>query len=185
MAWVNSDGLRVKFGAEEGSVAKGGEWMQMSGICSISFNILAADMRSATAAVLGSVGGTAYSGSNGIQVPKGARIKGLDILTQTAFTSTGTIGSATLEIGLIKWSDFSTELDYDGLVDANFVGSRVDAVGERTYIEIGATGVGALVGTTLSEDGVISVRAAQHATHPFAAGVLNCRLDYFYPGTSS
>lgn len=185
MAWVNSDGLRVKFGADEGSVAKGGEWMQMNGLCSISFNILAADMRSATVAILGSVGGSTYNGSNGIQVPEGARIKGLDIYTQTAFTSTGTIGSATLEIGLIKWSDFATELDYDGFTDTNFVGSRVDAAGERTYIEIGATGVGALIGTTLSEDGVICVRAAQHASHPFAAGVLNCRLDYYYPGTSS
>ena len=185
MAWTNSDGLRVKFGAEEGSVAKGGEVMTMDNICSIHFNILAADMQSATAAILGSVGGTTYNGSNGIQVPEGARILGLDVLTQTAFTSTGTIATASLQIGLKKWSDFSTELDHDGFATTSFVGDRMDAVGERTYIEVGTTGAGALIGTTLSEDGVISVTAAGHATHPFAAGVLKCRLDYYYPGTSS
>ena len=178
--WTNSDGLTVKLGADEAAVAKGGEIMTSSGIHSIVFDVLAADLRSATVAILGSVG-TDYSGSFGIVVPEGARILGLDVLTKTAFTSTGTIGSATIEFGLIKDSDRSTELDYDGFTTTSFVGSRIDAVGERTYIEIGATGVGALVGTTLSESGVISVRAAAHATHPLAAGVLRCRLDYFYP----
>ena len=185
MSWINNDGLRVKFGTEQASVGKGGEWMTMSGVCSISFNILAADLGSATVAILGSVGGSTYNGSNGVQVPEGARIKGLDIYTQTAFTSTGTIATASVEIGLIKWSDFVTELDYDGFTTATFVGNRIDAVGERTYVEVGTTGAGALIGTTLSEDGVISVRAAQHASHPLAAGVLNCRLDFYYPGTSS
>lgn len=177
--WTNGDSLSVRFGRDESGLAKGAEKGAFdNGNHVIEFLIRASDLQSATAAILGSVSSTAEGvGTLGVVVPEGARISAIEIVTETAFTSTGTIGTASVEIGLVKL-DRTTELDYDGLVDANFVGSRIDGVGERTYIEIGSTGVGALIATTLTEPGLISVRAAQHASHPLAAGLLRCRLYY-------
>ncbi len=178
--WQNADNLSVRFGRDEAGLAKGAEKGAFdNGNHVIEFLIRASDLQSATEAILGSVSSTAEGvGTLGVLVPEGARISALEIVTETAFTSTGTIGTASVEIGLINANDRSTEIDFDGLADANFVGSRIDAVGERTYLEIGSTGDGALMATTLTAPGLITVRAAQHASHPLAAGVLRCRLYY-------
>jgi hypothetical protein len=61
------------------------------------------------------------------------------------------------------------------------VGSKLDAAGERNYQEVGTTGSGALIGTTLAEKGVLSVSNSQHASHPYTAGVLIVRLYYRFP----
>lgn len=178
--WTNSDGLVVKFGADEGDKVKGGEILAGSdGIHTIQFYIDYTDVLSATNAVLGSASGTT-DGAYGVLVPKGARIKALETVAESAFTSSGTIGSSTMLIGLKKWSDLSTELDHDGFTTASFVGGVFDAAGERTYVTIGTTGAGALIGTTLSEAGVISCSNSAHATHPYTAGKLRCRLEYYF-----
>lgn len=177
--WTNNDGLVVKFGADEGDPVKGGEVRSASSIHSIDFTIDYTDALSATNAIVGSASGS-YDGAYGIMVPKGARIKALETVAEAAFTSSGTIGSSTLLIGLKKWSDLSTELDHDGFTTASFVGSLFDAAGERQYVTIGSTGVGALVGTTLSEAGVISCSNSAHASHPYTAGKLRCRLEYYF-----
>jgi hypothetical protein len=180
--WTNGDGLVVKFGQDEADPVKGGEVLTVDGIHQTVFTIDYTDLLSATDSVLGSVG-AAQDGAYGIMVPKGARIKGINCLALTAFTSSGTIGSSTLLIGLKKWSDLSTELDHDGFTAAGCVGSRFDAVGERTYVEIGVTGVGALVGTTLAEAGVISVSNSAHGSHPYNGGKMRCTLEWFMDTT--
>jgi hypothetical protein len=180
MSWVNGDGLYVKFGREEAANVRGREGPFFdNGNHVVEFIIDYRDVLSATDSILGSVTNTTdLTGSFGIVVPKGARISALEIMSETAWTSSGTIGSSTLLVGLIKASDRTTELDFNGFSTASFVGSRLDGVGERTYIEIGSTGAGALIGTTLSEAGVISVSNSAHASHPYTAGVARCRLYY-------
>lgn len=181
--WMNSDGLYVKFGADQGEITKGGtravqganEWVT-------EFVIDYTDALSATNAVLGSAT-AATDGSFGVTLPKGARIKLIETLVETAFTSSGTIASATLVLGLKKSSDRSTELDHDGFLTTSATGTALGlaTVGTRKVIEIGSTGVGALVGTTLSENGVISLSNSAHASHPYTAGKLRVKITYFYP----
>jgi hypothetical protein len=178
MSWQNSDGLYVKFGLEEGRVALGGEAPRANDIVEIVATIDYTEAQSATYAIVD--GGSAL-GPQGIVVPEGLRVKEVEVFTQTAFTSSGTIGSATFSLGLKKRSDRSTELDHDGLTTASFVCGVMDAAGETTVVRIGTTGVGALVGTTLSEDGVLVVANTAHASHPFTAGKARVIIRGYYP----
>lgn len=178
--WVNGDGLVVKFGSSEGDPLKGGTIKSFDNVYRTSFVVDYTDALSATYSVLGSASATT-DGALGVTVPKGARIKAIEVVTQTAFTSSGTIASSTFSVGLKKYSDLSTELDHDGFLTASFVGSSIDAVGERSYVTIGSTGVGALVGTTLAETGVICVANTAHGTHPYTAGKAIVTVEWFYP----
>ena len=176
MSWMNADGLYVKMAKEEADVAPGGQINFPNGSHAIEFEVSWSDLLSATDSILGSVGS---AGTNGVIVPKGARIEAVEVLVKTAFTSSGTIGSSTMLLGLIKTEDRTTELDYNGFLTASFVGSRLDAAGERTYVEVGSTGAGALIGTTTAEEGVVSVSNSQHSSHPYTAGLARVRIIYY------
>lgn len=179
--WTNGDGLVVKFGGSEGDAVKGGVVLAGSdGVYKSEFIVDSTDALSATYSVLGSASAST-DGGLGIQIPEGARIKAIEVVVVNAFTSSGTIGSAVLSMGLKKWSDLSTELDHDGFLTTSFVGSALDAAGERSYVTPGSTGAGALIGTTLSEDGVIVVANTAHATHPFTAGKARVIVEWYYP----
>lgn len=182
MTWMNSDGLFIKFAREEASKNRGGEVSSATEHL-VEFLVDWKDLLSATPAVLGSVATVAdpVLGSFGVVVPKGARIKALEVLVKTAFTSSGTIGSSTMLIGLKKASDRSTEIDHDGFTTASFVGGVFDGAGERTYIVPGVTGAGVLYGTTTADPGVICVSNSAHASHPYTAGLAVCRLFYYLP----
>lgn len=176
--WTNSDGLVVKFGSDEGDPVKGGEVQNFGDLHVTQFDIDYTDALSATAAVLGSASAT-NDGAYGVMIPKGARIKGLEVSVITAFTSSGTIGSSTMVIGMKKWSDLSTELDHDGLTTTSFVAGVLDAAGEITYVKPGVTGAGDDYGTSLAEAGVICVANSAHASHPYTAGKARCRLEWY------
>lgn len=178
--WLNSDGLHVKFGVDEGDLRRGGELNTLGQDRVIQATVKYTDALSATAAIVGSAV-TTDDGAFGVVIPKGFRVKAIEVLTKTAFTSSGTIGSATLAMGLKLASDRSTELDHDGFTTASFVGSRIDAVGERTFVEIGTTGVGALVGTTLASNGVLVVANTAHGSHPYTAGELQVNIIGYDP----
>ena len=177
--WMNADGLAVKFAGDAGDTNKGGTMLFDGNRHVCEFTIDYTDALSATYAILGSVAAT-EDGAFGVVIPKGARIEAVETLVVTAFTSSGTIGSATLGLGLKKSSDRSTELDHDGFLTASYVGSKLDAAGERNYQEVGTTGSGALIGTTISENGVICLANTAHATHPYTAGKLKVRVIYSF-----
>lgn len=179
MTWMNNDGLFVKFGAEEGAVWRGGE-VSDAQRHEVEWIINASDVVSATNSILGSIktASDSMAGTFGIEIPKGARIERLETIVVTPFTSSGTIGTSTLLMGLIKDSDRVTELDFDGFTTASFVGSLFDAAGETQAVIVGSTGAGALLGTTLAESGVVSVSNSQHGAHPFTAGRLKVKLWY-------
>lgn len=180
--WINADGLAVKFGSDEGDALKGGLVLGRDGIFKTEFTIDYTDALSATASVLGSAS-TTSDGALGIQIPKGARIKAVEVLVQTAFTSSGTIGSSTLVIGLKKWSDLSTDLSTTALTATGATGTVLGlaTVGSRTYLTAGVTGAGAYIGTSLSESGIVSVANSAHSTNPFTAGKAIIRVEWFYP----
>lgn len=179
MSWMNSDGLYQKFGTEEAASARGGQYAGTDqGRHVIEFVIDWKDALSATASVLGSVATVAnpQTGSFGVLVPEGFVPEFMETVTAVAFTSSGTIGTADLEIGLKKASDRSTVYDADAFTTTSFVGSVFDAANETTIIKSGATGIGSAFGAALTENAVVTVRNSGHASHPFTAGVLKCRL---------
>lgn len=178
--WMNGDGLYVKFGSDEGDLIKGGHNKLDDGRHLCEFVINAADVQSATNGILGATLAST-DGSFGITIPKGARIEEMETMVETAFTSSGTIGTATLLLGMKKASDRSTELDHDGFLTALATGTTLGlaTVGTRTYFRVGTgTGVGDDFGTTIAENGVISASNSQHGSHPFSTGSLRVKIFY-------
>lgn len=175
--WLNSDGLYIRYGAEEADSAKGGQKPSDNGVHEVEFDLVYTDFDSATASLPHS------SGSFGVVIPKGARIEEVETVVTTAFTSSGTIGSSTFVLGLKKASDRSTELDHDGFLTSSATGTALGlaTVGSKTTVKVGGTGAGALLGTSLAENGVIAVANSAHASHPHTAGAIKVRVRYFYP----
>lgn len=177
MTWLNSDGLFVKFGKEEATSGRGGQSIREEQY-EAEFTIDYTDINLSTQ-ILGS-GSGATAGSLGVMVPKGVRIEELETIVETAFTSSGTIGTSTFVLGLIR-VDRSTELDYDGFLTTAYTGGNLDAAGEKVVVRVGSTGAGALIGTTLSNNGMITVSNSQHASHPYTAGRVRVRIRGFVP----
>ncbi len=178
--WLNSDGLYVKIGSDEGDINLGGELKTFGNERIIQAAVRYTDALSATYSIVGSAV-AANNGSYGIAIPKGFRIKAIEIITKTAFTSSGTIGTSTFSLGLKQAADRSTEIDHDGFTTTSFVGSALDAAGERSYVTIGSTGAGALIGTTIAANGVLVVANTQHASHPFTAGEAQVNIIGYDP----
>lgn len=178
MSWLNSDGLFIKMGKEEGATAVGGLVQSFEGKVYINADIIFSDALSATYSIVD--GGSTENGAYGIVVPKGLRIEEVEVVANTAFTSSGTIATSVFSLGL-KTKDRSTELDHDGLLTVAFVGTNLDAAGEKAVVRVGSTGAGALLGTTLAQDGVLVVANTQHATHPFTAGRAVVRIVGYFP----
>jgi hypothetical protein len=177
---VNSDGLVVRYGADEGDRALGGELKTFGPERIVTAKIKYTDALSTTAKLIGN--GTATNdGTVGIVIPKGARIKAVEIIVKTAFTSSGTLASATLPIGLIKASDRSTTLDLTAFTTTAFVGSNLDTAGKRSFLTIGSTGVGTQVGATISENGYLVVANSTHGTNPYTAGEIQLNVIFYDP----
>lgn len=177
MTWINSDGLFVKFAKEESASARGGEFAQTDlGRHVIEFTIDYLDVQSATAAALGSVATTAnpQTGSR-VRIPEGFIPEYLETTATVAWTSSGTIGTADMTIGTLKAAD-ETAYDVDGLTTTSFVGGVFDNVNQSVKVTIGATGVGDDYGVAYTENVVVCVANSGHASHPYTAGVLKCRL---------
>jgi hypothetical protein len=155
MAWQNSDGLRVKFGREEATVGKAGEYEFDGPIHWTEVDVVGTDLTSSDAP----------QDDNTI-IPKGARIKSVTLYVETAFTSGG---SATLTVGTYK-TDYSAASTAAGFISAQAVAG----------LTAGATitGGGSTVGTTLSENVLVSVKCG---TAAFTAGKGKLRIDWYVP----
>lgn len=175
--WKNSDGLHVKFGADESTLITGGAFnMGGTPLNVVEVKVLGTDVPSA-GGVTGIPGRA--NGVMGVLVPKGAMIASVELFAEKAVTSGG--GSATLDVGLIKKDE--TELDYDGLVAALDVDSATDGtglgtIGNRVFITQGSTANGAKVGTILTEGGYIQLN---YGTEALTGGVIVVRVAYYQP----
>lgn len=181
MTWTNSDGLFIKFAREEGVTSVGGQYRTAGPLQVIEGKIDYTEALSATAAIVDGAG----SGPAGIEIPKNFRVEAVETVVETAFTSSGTIASATLVLGLVA-NDRSTEVDFDGLLTSSATGTALGlaTVGTRVYTTKGGTGAGALIGTTLSSKGYLTVNNSAHASHPFTAGKVVVRVYGYYPQTT-
>lgn len=175
--WTNNDGLYIRYGLDEGEDASGGQYRTEGELQTIEVQLPFTDFDSATYSLPHS------TDSFGVVIPKGARIEEIETVVTSAFTSSGTIGSSTLGIGLKKASDRTTELDHDGFTTASATGTVLGlaTAGTKTTIRVGSTGAGALLGTTLAENGLLVLSNTLHATHPHTAGAIRVRIRYYFP----
>jgi hypothetical protein len=163
--WLNSDGLYIKYGTDEAALTKGGEIGDF-----FQYNEHQAEfvLSGATATYDFAAVGSDKILSDTLVIPAGARISGCNIYVETAFTSGG---SATLQFGLIR-TDRSTAIDDDGLLAATAVATLVS-----NYT---TGGTGALVGTTLASDALVTAKVA---TAAFTAGKCLFRVRWYMPST--
>ena len=165
MGWMN-DELYVRFGVAKANPASGGS-PSVDG----RWNIVEAEIAdfsdlTTTAQVIGTEGG---SDAFGVVIPAGARIEKVELVMETAAV-TGT----SLDVGLLLASDRATGLDEDGLIAAGAT-ATFDADGDIVEYIQGSTGHGALIGTTLSANGVL---VASHNTTAYTVGKGTVRVYY-------
>ncbi len=163
--WYNADGLDVPFGPTEGTSGRAGEYRTNTGVRLIEVAVNLIDV--------GSTDGGTYLDHN-VVVPKGALIEKVEVVTDVAVTGSG----ATLNLGL-KRTDQTTELDYNGLGTAAALTTTAMATKGTilTYI-LGTSNAGALVGTALSNNGLL---VADYDTAAFTAGRITVRIYYSFP----
>lgn len=162
MTWTNNDGLVVKFATEEATLGKGGSYEDHLAQLRITELVVDATAIPALASVASSIP------DMHITIPSNHYIEKIEVIADVACTSGG---SATLDFGLIRL-DQSTELDYNGFVAALAL-TAIDTAGEFNSITKGGTGAGALIGTQLSNAGILTVN---YNTAAFTAGRLRLRV---------
>ena len=162
MAWTNSDGLRVRFGLEEGVTQKAYEIPSEDGLfVTTVFTVDYTDFCSAAALV-----------SDTVTIPNGARIHSVQTEAETAFTGSGFV----YNVGLID-QDRSTAIDLDGLLAVAPL-ADVDATGEFKEYVVGSTYAGALIGTVLTNTGLLCI---DYDTAAPTAGRLTVRVRWYKP----
>jgi hypothetical protein len=167
MAWMDNTGLYQKYGLEQVTSQVAGEYVTDGSQRMIELKL---DLTTLT-----STAGTIISGTDSVFFPAGFTIDKIEVFTETPATSGG---SATLDLGLVRSSDRTTEIDNNGLLAAVAVAS-MSAAGETVVYANGVSGAGALVGTTVgSNPGHLT---ANYGTAAFTAGVAVIRIYYHKP----
>lgn len=153
--------LHREYGVTKATPVVGGEPVMKGDIREIEFKLTLSGLTQSETPVMDTV-----------FMPSGARIKEIEVFAQTA-AATGTA----IDLGLIR-RDRTTELDYNGLLAA-FPTASMDAAGETSVVRVGSSYVGALVGTTLANDGLIT--CSQTDATSFTAGVIKVWVRYYMP----
>lgn len=164
--WKNSDGLYIKFGTDQGvSAHDAGEYTTygpertVEVVCDLT-------LLTATETILNDV----------VVIPAGSFITKVETIAIVG-AATGTA----IDVGLIKSSDRSTEINYDGLLAASPT-ANMNSAGERAVFKIGATeptgltGTGALIGTATAYAGMIS--ASRTDATAFTAGTIRILVSF-------
>lgn len=160
--YVNSDGLRVKLPAGAGNVTRGGVHQSSDGkhMTEVFIDLSALP--------------TAASGDEQIVLenvvfPAGAFIEKVEVFVTKEPT---TSGSPNLDLGFVR-VDRSTELDFNGLLAATDTWETGTDLGTITEYVKGTTEAGALIGTQLAQDGLLTASAD---TADWTAGVIRVRI---------
>lgn len=160
MAWMNNDGLFIKFGAEEARVGGGGEYRWNGPFTEVEIDVRW-NMLNAF--------GTVTVLDDTVRIPNGVLLTSAEFETVVPFTSGG---AATLDLGFYD-TDRTTAYDADG-IDVAIALTAIDAVGETVTCD------GALINTILANN-TPNLITATVGTANFTAGRGKLRLRYFVP----
>jgi hypothetical protein len=165
-AWKDNANLYRKFGVDKATPKKAGEYRTNGQEREVEIKLTLSELTETETIV-----------DDTVMLPAGALLKGIEVLTITA-AATGTA----IDVGLIKQTDRSTEVDYNGILDA-FVTASMNTVGEQVdYIAPGGIGAGTggpLLGTVLAFNSHIS--ASRTTATAFTAGDIRIRLTLMVP----
>lgn len=169
--WQNPDALLVKFGTDRARASRGGEYSR-----------LVDGQHCATVIIDLATLPTAASGNeqivaDDVTIPNGAFITKVRV---TVLEEPTTSGSPNLDLGLVD-QDRSTEIDFNGLLaaaDAFETGTDLGAIVE--YVK-GTTEAGALVGTQITNTGLITASAD---TADWTDGTVKVDIEYYMPLTA-
>lgn len=160
-SYLNPDGLYLEYGPDKATPTTAGEYVTVGQLREVEVTITLTGLGTASAIL-----------ADTTIIPAGARLQEIELITKTAATGTG----AVLNLGLIR-TDRTTAYDADGLVAALAL-TAFDAVGETTVIRVGSTGAGALLGTTLANNGLL---VADYDTAAYTAGVIVAKIRWYTP----
>jgi len=167
--WNNSDHLLVLFGTDQARASRGGEYSRLAdGQECVSVIIDLAALPTAAS-------GNEQIVADNVFIPNGAFITKVRV---TVLEEPVTSGSPNLDLGLVD-QDRSTEIDFNGLLAATDTwetgGTDLGTVVEYTK---GSTEVGALVGTQITNTGLIS---ASPDTTDWTDGTIKVDIEFYMP----
>lgn len=150
--WTNSDGLFIKFNADEAKEPLGGQVVTAGSRQTLEFVVNASDFNAFANTIV----------ADNVFIPSNAYIEAAEIYVETAFAG----ATGTLDVGFIR-KDRTTEIDYDG-IDAAVA---VAALAAKALI----TCDGALIRSRLSNAGLVTVR---NNTADFTVGKATIKIHY-------
>ena len=156
MAWMNDDGLYIKFGTEEATVTPAGEYNQLGPLHYIEAEINWDELEAFdTLTIL----------SDTVKIPTGVFLEAASFEVVTAFVGSG----ATISFGTLD-TDRTTEHDEDG-IDAQIATTSIDGEGDTITCD------GALIDTVLDNSTPMLLTALVE-TADFTAGKGFLRVYY-------
>lgn len=164
--YTNADGLYWRYGVNEGTAQITGEYNSFGPrhVAEVTIDL---DSLPTVAS------GDKQIQSDTVTIPSGALIEELELITTEETAGT----NANLDIGLVD-QNRSTEIDFNGLLTAGDDFNGGTDLGKVYRYVVGTTDAGALVGTKLTNTGLITANAE---TADFTAGVLKVRIFYTIP----
>jgi|SRR5688572_2098847 len=162
MAYTDIGGLYQEWGLEQTVVHKGGEYRNTGNLREIELKITLSTLTEAETIL-----------DRNIFMPAGMRISHVKVQTVTP-AATG----VAIDLGLVR-TDGTTEIDYDGILNA-FPTASMDAANEtQNYTVQGAAAGGPLVGTTTANVGHFT--CSRTTATAFTAGVIIVTVYYYKP----
>lgn len=164
MAWMDNTGMYQKFGTEQTVTAIAGEFKEYGDVREVEIKLDLTKLTASDAVIIG---------ADNFFFPKGMQIQEVELEVVTGATAAG---AATLDLGLVQ-TDRTTTISATGLISA-LAKTSIDTAGKKVILFTGVTGVGASVGTQLSQVGYVTGKVN---TGPFTAGLVMIRIRYFKP----
>jgi hypothetical protein len=161
-SWLDNAGLYQKYGVDQTTVGKGGEYRNNENERVIEFKINLATLTE-TETIL----------DDNVFMPAGMRISEVKIKTHTA-AATGTA----IDLGLVR-TDRTTEIDFNGILAAFPTASMTPAGETFIYTQPNTAEAGALVGTTTANVGQFTCSRTDSTA--FTAGIIYVTIKYYRP----
>jgi hypothetical protein len=162
--WTNADGLRIFEPGSARDVTRAGE--VENGAKRLTWVTIPLSELSATDQTI--------VGEN-VLIPNGAFIEEIAVIVTKEPTDAS--GTANLDVGLVD-QDRSTEIDFNGFLAAADAFNSGTDLGRKTVYNLGTTEVGALVGTKITNTGIITAKAD---TAVFTGGVVRVEIVWHVP----
>lgn len=156
-SWMDNTGLYQKYGVSRTTPTKAGSYRTVGELREVECVIDLTELTETETPI-----------SDVVFFPVGMKIEQIEIFVDTA-AATG----VAVDIGLVK-SDRSTEIDFDGLVEAITTATLV--AGAKLTLVSGDSFAGNLVGGTTADVGYIT--ASRTTSTAFTTGQIRVRIKY-------